>query len=413
MARKTGGRRSSSPWQKMVAKYTRMYGVPYGTKMASERYRSGMRSNKPKRRKKSNRANPVSANRRTSAGIIKSGPRKGKLKKGYKYSGGRIVKVASKSGAKRRTKSNFRYRVPAGVVANAGFRYTVPAGVVANKPKRRKKSSRSKPKRRSTRRSTRRNSFRYRVPGGVLANPIFENVAYTGPGGYTGARGAFSGGPTTEAAVKYAKEFAGKDFLVNHLLPITSGFIGSKLVIGMLIPKVFGPKEGSTADEKAKAEARMAKLKKAEPWIMMGSGVVGGFAVGMAFKRTDIAMKVGTGAILAGLITLLERWQTYRTFVGLEGLSSSFGADVSDSLRKKLAKAVREEVKKVESGMSGVRGSGMGAYVTERDIRTPETFNPMDAYVTEEELEQPETGMGNPRGGVSMDEYLAEPALGL
>jgi len=408
MARRTGGRRSSSPWQKMVAKYTRMYGVPYGTQMASKQYRLGSRANKPKRRKAKRRANPTQANRRTSAGIIKSGPRKGKLKKGYKYSGGRIVKVGGKkSGGKRRSNS-FRYKVP--TTANAGFRYTVPAGVVANKPKRRKKTSRRKPKRRSTRRSTRRN-FRYRVPSGVVANPIFENVEYGGWGQSAQGRAFASGTPTSEAAVKYVKEFAGKDFLVNHMLPITSGFIGSKLVIGMLIPKLFGVKEGQTPDEKAKAEVRMEKLKRAEPWIMMGSGVIGGFAVGMAFKRTDIAMKVGTGAMLAGFVTLLERWQTYRSFVGLEGVPSSLGADVSDSLRKKLARAVREEVKKVEAGMSGTRG-GFGAYVTEQDIRTPETFSNMDAYVTEEELEQPETGgFGNPQGGVSMDEYLAEPAL--
>jgi len=306
----------------------------------------------------------------------------------------------------------FRYKVPAGVMANPYFKYS--PGTSAYNPyvhaHKRKTSKGKKAHVKGHYRKAKKNPpARYKVPAGVVANPVFENDFFSKTGATS--RTAAPMGASVEQAKGFFAKFVTKEFLFDHFAPLTVGFLGTKLLIGALSRS----QEVKPTDSPERAKVlndRLVLLNKYRSPLLMASGVALGLGVGMVFKSTDWAVRVTTGGIFAGLLSILERQEFYTTWMSLpplEGLNG-LGA-ISTSAKDKIAKLVEQEVAREAASMSGL-GRGMGAYVTEGDIRQQESFQGMDAYVTDQELRARETGPGA-RSGVSMDEFLAGPDMGL
>ena len=267
------------------------------------------------------------------------------------------------------------------------FTYALSPSVSANpyvkanrrrrKPARRRNSRRSNPRRRNPRR--RNQPFRYTIPAGVVANPYVKANVFSNPSA-----------TMTMSAKNFIMGFTVPAFWINEVLPLGGGFVGAKVISGLLIPMLFKKKWDSDP-------AFVATIKKWKPAIEIGSALVAGLGVGFATKRTDMAVKITTGGILAALVSLLEKQPKYIEYAEkLDGLGQ-----VSEEMKSKLAKAVQDRLS------SGVEQYDLD-YATEEDtgwMDGADGVSGVDAFATEEDT------VGGVSGGMSLDQFNAMPVI--
>jgi len=245
------------------------------------------------------------------------------------------------------------------------------------KPARRKNSRRSNPRRRNPRR--RNQPFRYTIPAGVVANPYVKANVFSNPSA-----------TMTMSAKNFIMGFTVPAFWINEVLPLGGGFVGAKVISGLLIPMLFKKKWDSDP-------AFVANIKKWKPAIEIGSALVAGLAVGFATKRTDMAVKITTGGILAALVSLLEKQPKYIEYAEkLDGLGQ-----VSEEMKSKLAQAVQDRLS------SGVDQYDLDYATTEDSgwMDGTEGVAGVDAFATEEDT------VGGVSGGMSLDQFNAMPVI--
>jgi hypothetical protein len=215
----------------------------------------------------------------------------------------------------------------------------------------------------------------------VVANPFVKANVFSNPS----ASYAMS-------AKNFVMGFTVPAYWTNEILPLVGGLVGAKVLSGFLIPWVFKKKWDSDP-------AFVAKVKKWKPAIEMGAALAAGLAVGYGTKRTDLAVKITTGGIVAALLSLLERQPKYIEYAEkLDGMGA-----VSDEVKSKLAKQVQDELS--EGG--GIDQYYDDTYATTEDSGWMDGTDGVDAYATEEDT----VGAGTVSGGISMDQFLAEPVI--
>ena len=196
---------------------------------------------------------------------------------------------------------------------------------------------------------------------------------------------SFSANPTT-AALAFPKAVFSVPFIMNNVVPLAAGAIGSKLIGGLLTKYVL---KGSQWTD--------APWKKAA--FVAGSGVLGGLAIGMATKgkKADWAYKFAAGGLAAALITLFDAYMA-KTFSawgmnGIDGYSGGMGYG-SDDLKRRIAEELKTEL------------DGVGGFITQEDMDRgiSSSSGSVGGFVTSEDL----PGEGS---SISMDDFAATIAM--
>jgi len=240
--------------------------------------------------------------------------------------------------------------------------------------------------RRRSRRSYRRNRETYQI-GPVAANRSRRRShrSYRRNRELYQISPSFSANPTT-AALAFPKAVFSVPFIMNNVVPLAAGAIGSKLIGGLLTKYVL---KGSQWTD--------APWKKAA--FVAGSGVLGGLAIGMATKgkKADWAYKFAAGGLAAALITLFDAYMA-KTFSawgmnGIDGYSGGMGYG-SDDLKRRIAEELKTEL------------DGVGGFITQEDMDRgiSSSSGSVGGFVTSEDL----PGEGS---SISMDDFAATIAM--
>ena len=215
------------------------------------------------------------------------------------------------------------------------------------------------------------------------------------------------GAGVAEQAKEFVKGLTAKEFIVDNLLPIGGGLLGTKLLMAKVLYPLYVGKSDS-AKAKADPSARLKRLEnfgKYKAWIEMGTGVLAGLGIGFGLKNTPMALRVAAGGIIAGAVTFIEGNDSWKKAVSMEGLGG-MGQTVASEVRRRLSAAVREDVKAAEAGVGAflteeqaMSGGGVGAYLTEEAAEGTQEFAQA-------------APVGDMQSGISVDDFMSGPSMG-
>lgn len=175
--------------------------------------------------------------------------------------------------------------------------------------------------------------------------------------------GAISG------VVSRVKSFTDIRFWTETALPATAGFMGTKVVGGLIYGFVGEKLMGLTGVE---AHA---------PYVKIGSQAIAAAGLSLLVSRF-VGAKQGQAVFVGGVISVTHA--LLKQILGGTQIASAIGLDgLGDDLSSRMREAVSRRVEQNLRGMGtyltlerGTRMNGMGAYVTERELRARQNFAP-------------------------------------
>jgi len=196
--------------------------------------------------------------------------------------------------------------------------------------------------------------------GGWKANAILPYAAFNNP---------------VEAITGTFERLTEVDLWTETILPITGGFIGSKIVSYQAV-KMLAP-----AGTKFEGIVKHGATLGASILLSAGTGIVS--------KNPDMAAKVLAGGLvnfLGGVLDDLLGDSYKKAVSGMSGMND-LADDLTDDLKRRIAAGVRQQIE------GGDSGGGVSAFVTQQDLNAAPRLGD---FVTQQNLQMATAGTGLP-----------------